>query len=61
MQVMQAGNQISGLMVNQLMDLQATIMSAEQVRLNHVAVQENRLEQDRLRQQKFIRKAQGVY
>lgn len=61
MQVMQAGNQISGLMVNQLMDLQTTIMSAEQARLNHIAIQENRLEQDRLRQQKFIRKAQGAY
>lgn len=61
MQVMQAGNQIAGMMVNQLMDLQTTIMSAESARLNHIAIQEARLQQDRLRQERFVGKAQVRY
>lgn len=61
MQVLQAGNQISGLMVNQLMDLQSTIMAAEQARLNHIAIQESEKQQNRLRQLEFLRKAEGKW
>lgn len=61
MQVLQAGNQLSGLMVNQIMELQSTIMSAEQARLNHIAIQENEKQQNRLRQLEFLRKAEGKW
>ncbi|MDE2252670.1 MAG: P-type conjugative transfer protein TrbJ [Betaproteobacteria bacterium] len=39
MQVMQAGNQIAGLMVNQLQGLQQTIMANGQVQLNAIGAQ----------------------
>lgn len=61
MQVLQAGNQIAGLMVNQIQDLHATVMAAEQARLNYVAAQNARDEQDRLRQQRWLGKAKGKY
>ncbi|GAB1394109.1 P-type conjugative transfer protein TrbJ [Rhodocyclaceae bacterium] len=47
MQVLQAGNQIAGLMVNEMQSLHGTIISAEQARLNAVAVTENREAQER--------------
>jgi P-type conjugative transfer protein TrbJ len=47
MQVLQAGNQIAGLMVNEMQSLHGTILSAEQARLNAILVQENREYQDR--------------
>lgn len=47
MQVLQAGNQIAGLMVNEMQSLHGTILSAEQARLNATIVQENREFQDR--------------
>lgn len=47
MQVLQAGNQISGLMVNEMQSLHGTIISGEQARLNAIAVSENRDYQER--------------
>lgn len=55
MQVLQAGNQIAGLMVNEMQSLHATIISAEQARLNAVAVEANRKYQERQALDKFLR------
>ena len=41
MQVLQAGNQISGLMVNQMQSLQSDIQAGNQVMLNDVATRQN--------------------
>lgn len=54
MQVLQAGNQIAGLMVNELQSLHGTIISAEQARLAAVAVQENREHQEREAYRRWI-------
>jgi P-type conjugative transfer protein TrbJ len=54
MQVLQAGNQIAGLMVNEMQSLHGTIISAEQARLNAVAVEANRKYQERQALRKFI-------
>lgn len=55
MQVLQAGNQISGLMVNEMQSLHGTIISAEQARLNAIAVEANRKHQERQALEKFMR------
>lgn len=55
MQVLQAGNQISGLMVNEMQSLHGTIISAEQARLNAIAVEANRENQKRQALDKFLR------
>lgn len=55
MQVLQAGNQIAGLMVNEMQSLHGTIISAEQARLNAVAVEANRKYQERQALDKFLR------
>lgn len=47
MQVLQAGNQISGLMVNEMQSLHGTMISVEQAQLNAIAVSENRDYQER--------------
>lgn len=54
MQVLQAGNQIAGLMVNEMQSLHGTIISAEQARLSAVAIQENREQQDREQLRRWI-------
>lgn len=55
MQVLQAGNQIAGLMVNEMQSLHGTIISAEQARLNAIAVEANRQHQERQALDKFLR------
>lgn len=55
MQVLQAGNQIAGLMVNEMQSLHGTIISAEQARLNAIAVAENRKYQERKALEKFLK------
>lgn len=55
MQVLQAGNQIAGLMVNEMQSLHGTIISAEQARLNAIAVESNRKYQERQALDKFMR------
>ena len=47
MQVLQAGNQISGMMVNQLQHLRGDILSGNQVMMNAVANHANQVQQDR--------------
>ena len=47
MQVLQAGNQISGMMVNQLQLLRGDILSGNQVMMNAVANHANQVQQDR--------------
>lgn len=54
MQVLQAGNQISGLMVNEMQSLHGTIISAEQAQLNAIAVEANRKFQERQAHRKFL-------
>jgi len=54
MQVLQAGNQIAGLMVNEMQSLHSTIISAEQARLAAIAVKENREQQDREQLRRWI-------
>lgn len=54
MQVLQAGNQIAGLMVNELQSLHGTMISAEQARLNAIAIEENRKNQERQALRKFL-------
>lgn len=54
MQVLQAGNQIAGLMVNEMQSLHGTIISAEQARLNAIAVEANRKNQERQALRKFL-------
>lgn len=55
MQVLQAGNQIAGLMVNEMQSLHGTIISAEQARLNAIAVESNRKHQERQALEKFMK------
>lgn len=55
MEVLQAGNQIAGLMVNEMQSLHGTIISAEQARLNAIAVEANRKYQERRALDKFMR------
>lgn len=54
MQVLQAGNQIAGLMVNEMQSLHGTMISAEQARLNAIAVETNRQNQERQALRKFL-------
>lgn len=61
MQVMQAGNQISGLMVNQMQNLQSTIMAGSQAELNYMANRANQVQQDRNTAASFVKGAQGNY
>ena len=61
MQVLQAGNQISGMLVNQLQDLQQTVMAGNQAELNYIGNQANQAQQDRNQALRFIRGAQGNY
>ncbi|MHB0989803.1 MAG: P-type conjugative transfer protein TrbJ [Burkholderiales bacterium] len=61
MQVLQAGNQISGLMVNQLQGLQSTIMAGNQAELNYLGNKANREQQDRNHVQDFIKPPQANY
>lgn len=55
MQVLQAGNQIAGLMVNEMQSLHGTMISAEQARLNAIAVESNRQNQERERYKQWLR------
>lgn len=55
MQVLQAGNQIAGMMVNEIQALHSTIISAEQARLAAVAVEQNRKYQERKALEYFLR------
>lgn len=55
MQVLQAGNQIAGLMVNEMQSLHGTIISAEQARLNATAVEHNKEQQDREALKKWMK------
>lgn len=55
MQVLQAGNQIAGLMVNEMQSLHGTMISAEQARLNAIAVEANRQNQERERYKQWLR------
>ena len=61
MQVLQAGNQIAGLLVNQMQNLQQTLMAGNQAELNYIGNQANQAQQDRNQAQRFIRGAQGNY
>lgn len=60
MQVLQAGNQIAGLMVNEMQSLHSTMIAAEQARLNAVAIQENRDAQERAAYQKWLKSPRSV-
>jgi P-type conjugative transfer protein TrbJ len=61
MQVLQAGNQIAGMLVNQMQDLQQTVMAGNQAELNYLGNQANQAQQDRNQALRFLRGAQGNY
>ena len=61
MQVLQAGNQISGLLVNQMQGLQSTIMAGNQAELNYIDNKANQEQQDRNNAANFIQGAKGHY
>lgn len=61
LQALQAGNQISGLMVNQLQSLQSTMMSGNQAELNYIGNKSNEDQQDRNNATNFIQGAKGNY
>ncbi|SCC93194.1 P-type conjugative transfer protein TrbJ [Thiomonas sp. X19] len=54
MQVLQAGNQISGLMLNQLQSLQSDIQAGNQAMLNFIGTQVNTRQHDRNVQQDWL-------
>jgi P-type conjugative transfer protein TrbJ len=54
MQVLQAGNQISGLLVNQMQFLRQDIMSGNQVMMNALSNQANQIQQDRINGETWI-------
>lgn len=53
-QVLQAGNQIAGMVVNELQLMHGTIVAVEQARLNAIAVETNQDNESRLRVRKFL-------
>ena len=61
MQVLQAGNQIAGIAVNELHNLQQIVMSGNQAQLNYLANKSAQEQQDRMQAQQFLRKAEGRY
>ena len=61
MQVLQAGNQIAGIAVNELHNLQQIVMVGNQAQLNYLANKSAQEQQDRLKAQQFLRKAEGHY
>lgn len=61
LQAIQAGNQIAGIMVNETQSLHATIIAAEQARLNAIAKQENEKYQDEILYRNFFRNNSGKY
>jgi len=61
LQAIQAGNQIAGIMVNETQSLHATIIAAEQARLNAIAKQENEKYQDEILYRNFFRNHSGKY
>ena len=61
MQVLQAGNQIAGIAVNELHNLQQIVMSGNQAQLNYLANKSAQEQQDRMKAQQFLRKAVGSY
>lgn len=61
LQAIQAGNQIAGLMVNETQALHATIIAAEQARLNAIAKQENEKFQNEILYRNFFRTHSGRY
>lgn len=58
---LQAGNEISGMMVHQIQDLQGTIHAAETVKMNEIARQNAKEEQDRLQRKRFFRAPVGGF
>lgn len=61
LQAIQAGNQIAGMMVNETQALHATIIAAEQARLNAIAKQENEKFQNEILYRNFFRNHSGKY
>lgn len=61
MQVLQAGNQIAGIAVNELQSLQSIVMAGNQVQANYIANQTAKEQQGALKQKEFLRKAEGKY
>jgi P-type conjugative transfer protein TrbJ len=61
MQALQAGNQIAGIAVNEIQNLQSIVMSGNQAQLNYIANQTSKDQQAALKQQEFLRKAEGKY
>lgn len=61
LQAIQAGNQITGIMVNETQALHSTIIAAEQARLNAIAKQENEKFQDEILYRNFFRDHSGKY
>lgn len=61
MQVLQAGNQIAGIMVNEIQGLQNIMMAANQAQLNQIANQTAKEQQAELKKKEFFRKAEGKY
>lgn len=61
MGVLQAGNRISGLLVNQIGALQSTIMAGNQAELNYIDSKTNREQQNHNATTNFVAPAQGDY
>ena len=61
MRIMQAGNQVSGLLVNQIQGLQSTIIAGSQAELNYMGNKANQAQQDRNNATNFIQGAKGNY
>lgn len=61
MQVLQAGNQIAGIMVNEIQNLGSIVMAGNQAQLNHISIQTAKQQQMDLRKKDFLRKAEGKY
>lgn len=61
MQVLQAGNQIVAIAVNELQSLQSIVMAGNQVQANYIANQTAKEQQGALKQKEFLRKAEGKY
>ncbi len=54
MQVLQAGNQISGLMVNQLQSLQSDIQAGNQVMLNYITTRQNGVQKSQTNEDQLL-------
>lgn len=61
MQVLQAGNQLAGIAVNEMQNLQSIVMAGNQAQLNYIATQTAKEEQERKRSERFFQKAKGNY